>query len=266
MRKSAGKVFTIQFVKSLLFIVFFIGIIIVSYRVIMHYYGVNELNVTSTISPADNLPLSMITARVDVVSKHLIFCADEDTGEIKKLVLEIFNSEAHSMVYITIPIKTQFTLSDSLYRELVLIKPSMPQFLKISAISGYFSKESIYEYGLLMIEDLLDIQVSYYSVVPEGLYETVFETAYKGEIFSDSFLEFLHTIKTETDLRNYIEDKYTQIDSNLTLEDKLNYIEGYLYLPYGNVLFDVIAGEDSNSIYTVDKLMAAKQIEGYVSE
>jgi len=264
MKKSAGKIFTVQFIKSLFFIVLFIGIIIFCYRAIMQYYGINDTDDTSTISPIDNKQSTKLIASIDDISKHLIFSVDEDTGAIKKLVLEIFNCETHRMVFITIPIKTQFTLSDSLYHDLILVKPSIPQFLKISAISSYFPKEAMYEYGVLMIEDLLNIQISYYSVVPESLYETVFETDPMGEVFSDNFIEFLHTITTEDDLRNYLENIYTLISSNLSLEDKFNYIESYL--SDVSISFEVIAGEDSNSAYLVDELMAAKQIEDYVSE
>ena len=41
-------------------------------------------------------------------------------------------------------------------------------------------------------------------------------------------LEHLHTINTETELRDYIEELYAQIKSNLPLKDKLNYMESYI--------------------------------------
>lgn len=279
MRKSAGKMFAVQFLKSFLFIVFFIGIILMSYRAVMHYYGEEKPRVIESVSPAKK-ETSLFSASIDDISKHLIFCVDEKNGDIKKLVLEIFNCETNRIVYITIPIKTQFTLSDSLYRELVLIKPSIPQFLKLSAITGYLPEEWVYEYGVLMIEDLLDIQLSYYSVVPQKVYDTVFETEIlplksdnksnyelvTGEMFSDGFLELLHTIETETDLRKYIEGIYTKMDSNLSIEGKLYYVESYLGVKGENISFELIAGEESNSAYTVDKVMASKQIEAYIDE
>lgn len=279
MRKSTSKIFAIQFIKSLVFIVTFIGIILVTYYAIMHYYGTDEASNTISILPAKR-QTQIYTASIDDISKHLIFSVDEESGDIKKVVLEIFNCEAHRMVYITIPITTQFTLSDPLYRELLLTKPSIPQSLKLSAVAGYFPKESIYQYGVLMIEDMLNIKISYYSVVTQSIYESVFTTGdlprssvgwqdshrYTGEIFSDDFLEFLHTITSETDLRNYIKDTYNRIESNLSLEGKLNYIESYLKVTGENILFEIIPGVDSNSGYTVDKLMTKRLIEIYINE
>ncbi|NLL73924.1 MAG: hypothetical protein GX237_10400 [Clostridiales bacterium] len=279
MRKSAGKIFFIQFIKSVVFIFVFFGVILVTYLTIMNYYGIDDSGSIKTIAPVNEKP-QLHKASVDDVSKHLIFSVDEESGEIKKLVLEIFNCRAHRIAYITIPIKTQFTLSDSLYRQLVLIKPSIPQSLKLSAITGYFPKESVYEYGVLMIEDLLDMRLSYYSVIPEGLYEDIFKTddlprgyndpqnsnRYPGEMFSDDFLEFLSTIDTERDLGEYIEKIYNEIDSSLSIGDKLNYLESYIKVPGENISFEVLVGNESNSEYTVDKLMAYKQIGVYLDE
>ncbi|NLO09358.1 MAG: hypothetical protein GX129_05750 [Clostridiales bacterium] len=280
MRKSAGKIFATGFLKSLLFLMLVTIIIVASYKLVMYFYDVEDSNVIEAIPPVKKQAL-ITEARIDDVSKHLIYCVDEESGDITKLILEIFNCENVMLYYITIPIKTQLTLSDSLHRELVLIKPSIPSFLKLSAITGYLPKENVYEYGVLMIEELLDIQISYFTVVPQSIYNTVFDTEiikrkannlqnseniFPREVFSDSFLEHLHTISTETELRNYIEELYDEITSNLSFEDKLNYMESYLNTPGKNIVFEVIAGADSNSAYTINELEAAKQLKDYLGE
>jgi len=285
MKNSAGKMFVKGFFKSLLFFAFFIGIGTLSYRTVMHFFDIGN---DTADAVAANLPdkqqvkqkQKITEARLDDVSRHLIFCVDED-GSIKKLVLEIFNCAAHKLYYITIPIKTQFTLSPSLHRELVLIKPSVPRFLKLSAITTYISDETAYEYGVLMIEELLNISISYYSVVPKSVYETVFvtendeqraenkgssEMIYPREVFSSEFLEFLQTIKTETQLREYLKEVYSRINSNLSFEDKLNYMDSYLEISGKNISFEVIAGNDSNSEYTIDTDAAVKQLKACLGE
>ncbi len=279
MRKSAGKIFAVGLLKSFLFFVLFAAISMISYRLIIHFYGIEDMEAVVIIPPLEK-DSEVTEARIDGISRHLIYCVDEDTGEINKLLLEIFNSEKHELYYITIPIKTQLTLSDALHRQLVLIKPSMPGFLKLSAITGYFPKETAYDYGVRMVEDMLNIELSYYSVVPQSIYETVFETEaikdkadnkdsekpYPREMFSDEFVEFLHTIKTETQLRSYIEELYTGIISNLSFEDKLNYMEGYLNTSGKDIIFEVIAGKDSNSAFVIDERMAAKQLKIWLNE
>lgn len=280
MRKSAGQIFAIRFLKSLLFFIF-IGIIIVFvYKLVINVYGDEDERFVEAVT-AVRKQTFLTEASIDDVSKHLIYCVDEETGDIKKLILEIYDCQRLMLYYITIPIKTQLTLSDSLHRELVLIKPSIPGFLKLSAITGYLPKETVYEYGVLMIEELLKIQISYYTVVPQSIYDTVFETeligqkannkqspenAFPREVFSDVFLEHLRTIETETGLRNYIEELYTKVTSNLSFEDKLNYIESYLSTQGKNIIFEVIAGEDSNSAYTIDEFLVDKQLKAYLGE
>lgn len=282
MKKSAGKMFAKGFLISLLFFALFIGISTLSYRLVIGLYDIDYAdNNDKEIIPPAIKETRIIEPSIDDISKHLIFCVDEDDGSIKKLILEIFNCEAGKLYYITIPIKTQFTLSSSLHRELVLNKPSIPQSLKLSAITGYFPKETAYEYGVLMIEELLNIQISYYSVVPQSIYETVFitenlkekadrlqgsEKLYPREIFSDKFLEYIQTIKTEAQLRKYIEEIYTQIESNLVLEDKLKYMDSYISTWGKNVFFDIIAGEDSNSAFTIDEAAVAIQLESFMSK
>lgn len=280
MRKSAGKIFAIRFLKSLLFFIF-IGIIIVFvYKLVINVYGDEDERFVEAVT-AVRKQTFLTEASIDDVSKHLIYCVDEETGDITKLILEIYDCQRLMLYYITIPIKTQLTLSDSIHRELVLIKPSIPGFLKLSAITGYLPKETVYEYGVLMIEELLKIQISYYTVVPQSIYDTVFETeligqkannkqspenAFPREVFSDVFLEHLRTIETETGLRNYIEELYTKVTSNLSFEDKLNYIESYLSTQGKNIIFEVIAGEDSNSAYTIDEFLVDKQLKAYLGE
>jgi hypothetical protein len=273
MRKSAGRIFAKGFFISLIFLALLLLIITSSYRLVMHFFGMEDSNAIEIIPPVKEKP-TITDPSIDEVSKHLIYCVDEETGEIKKLVLEILDCNNRMLYYITIPIKSQLTLSDSLYQDLILVKPSIPQYFKLSAITGYLPDDEVYEYGVLILEDFLNIQISYYTVVPQSIYDTVFVTGkgqgpdstYPKEVFSEGFIEYMHTIKTEAQLRDYIKDLYGSIKSNLPLEDKLNYMESYMNTPGKNIVFEVIAGVDSNSEYTINRLMAAKQLKNYIGE
>lgn len=280
MRKSARKIFAKGFLKSLLFFILFAAITLGSYKLVMRFYGPSDFDIIEII-PSVNKQTTITEASIDDVSKHLIYCIDEETGDITKLILEIFDCENVMLYYITIPIKTQLTLSDSLHRELVLIKPSIPGFLKLSAITGYLPRETVYDYGVLMIEELLNIQISYYTVVPQSIYNSVFETeiikqkansvqssgeSFPREVFSDGFLEHLQTINTESGLRSYIEELYTKVSSNLSYKDKLNYMDSYLNTCGKDIVFEVIAGVDSNSAYTINEIEATNQLKAYLGE
>lgn len=284
MKNSAAKLFAKGFFKSLIFFAFLFCICTLSFKMVMHFFDIeNETVEVMETVPSIQEQTGITQASIDDISKHLIISVDEETGSINKLVLEIFNCQRNKLTYITIPIKTQLNLSNSLHKKLILIKPSIPQFLMISAITSYIPDDMAYEYTVLMIEELLNINISYYTVVPQSVYETVFVTEklsskansksnenamapYPREIFSPEFLEFLHTIKTETQLREYIKDIYSNIKSNLSFEDKLNYMDSYLNITGKGISFEVISGRDSNSTYIIDEAAADKQLKTFMEE
>ena len=84
-------------------------------------------------------------------------------------------------------------------------------------------------------------------------------------MFSEEFLEYLSTIDTETKLSTYIKELYTQVDSNLSLADKLNYMESYIKTPGKNIVFELIAGEDS-SAYNIDIAKAKEMLKSYTQK
>jgi hypothetical protein len=197
---------------------------------------------------------------LDDVSKNLIFCVNEKNGEITKLLLEIFPCAKHKLYYITIPVQTQFTMSDTLYRELVLVDPAIPQVIKLSGITKYFPEDKLYDYGVLLLEDLLKLKLSYYTVVPDSVYHSIFVTEETREIFTPEFDEFRKTLKTEKQVSDYLKTFYDTISSNLSVTDKLKYTESYLGLTYEDIFFDRIAGNQTNSAYVIDTAKAAEQL------
>lgn len=276
--KKAGKLFLNGLFKSFIFITLLLLAGVLSYHALFRLFHIPEEVDKVSLSPTPE-PESITTASIDDISKNLIYCVD-DNGEVIKFLLEVFNCAERKLSYFTIPAQTRITMSDNLYRELILVNPTVPQIMILSGITKHFPEGASYEYGALLIEELLDLKLSYYTVVPSDLYETVFVTeeavriagaepssnqiaggrAYPREVFSEEFLTKLHKIKTEDELKSYLEAGYESIISNLSFEGKLNYLDSYLKLTTGNIDFEVIAGENTNSAYVIDKSGAAEQI------
>lgn len=278
--KKAGKIFLNGLLKSFIFFTLILLVGVLSYHAISGLFHIPEkVEKVSVMPPAETD--SITTPSIDDISKHLIYCVD-DNGDVRKLLLEVFNCAERKLCYFTIPAETRITMSDSLYRELMLVNPSVPQIMKLSGITKHFPEGTSYEYGVLLIEELLDVKLSYYTVVPSGLYESVFVTEeaahisgaepdsdqeeniriYPREVFSEEFITGIHNIKTEDELKGYLEGVYDDITSNLSFEDKMNYLDSYLKLTSRNITFEVIAGENTNSAYVIDRIDAAKQIAG----
>lgn len=257
--KNAWRMFLSGLIKSLIFMFFLFGVGILSYKAVLHIFHIPESPLkVSPETAADSQDIT--TATVDDISKNLIFCVDQKNGEITKLLLEIFPCSQHKLYYITIPVQTQFTMSDSLYRELVLVDPAIPQVIKLSGITKYFPEDKVYEYGVLLIEDLLKLKLSFYTAMPDSVYHSIFVTEETKEIFTPEYDEFLKTLKTEKQVNDYLKTFYDTISSNLSVTDKLKYTESYLGLTLGDISFEPIAGNQTNSAYVIDAAKAEEQL------
>ena len=287
MKKSAGKLLAIGFIKSLFVVLIMFGAGAGSYWAVMHFLDI------PIAEPEEKGPLQqqkeepITKAALDDVSKNLIFRVQEETGEINGILLEIFHCGEKRMQYITIPIRTQYTMSETLYRKLVLVRPTIPQIIKLSNITKYFDKDTVYDYGVLIMEDLLGIDISYYTVIPESIYTTIFETheitednkkisseklsqekeaGISYEVFSDKYIKFLKSFQTAEDVYDYIAETYPHLQSNLPLNGKMNYLESYCKTPLSRVSFALINGVNKNNAYYIEAALAKQQIESYIAQ
>lgn len=266
-RNKTRGLFARKFVKSCIYILIFSSIGVISYSFVMNLWNVTKAQEISSVRSEETTNEPITVPSIDDISKNLIFVMNFDTGDLKHLLLEIFHCEDKRMEYVTIPIRTQITLSESLYQKLTLVHPAIPQVMKLSALTRYFDKDIIYDYSVLIIQEQLGIEISYYTAIPEDLYNSIFtsiDNTYSA--FSNDYKEFIRTIKTAEELRDYIEETYPKLISNISLYEKMNYFESYLQTPLNKVTFNLINGNDKNSAYYIDSTLAKKQIDDYIRE
>lgn len=264
-RSETRGLFARRFLKSIVFVLIFFAVGVISYQIVMALWNVPEAQGLSPVRRDETKKEAITVASIDDISKNLIFVVNSDTGEFKHLLLEIFHCKDKRMEYITIPIRTQITISESLYQKLTLVHPAIPQVMKLSAMTGYFDEDVIYDYSVLIMKDILGIEISYYTAISEELYNTMFTSIDNSHsVFSNDYKEFLRSIKTAEELKDYIEETYPNVISNLSLFEKMNYFESYLRTPLNRVTFNLINGNDKNSAYYIDRTLAKKQIEDYI--
>ena len=262
--KTKG-LFARKFLRSFVYVLIFSSVGVISYRIVMSLWNVTEAQEISSVQSEETIKKPITVPTIDDISKNLIFIVNSDTGDLKHLLLEIFHCEDKRMEYITIPIRTQITLSESLYQKLTLVHPAIPQVMKLSAVTEYFDKDVIYDYSVLIIQEQLGIEISYYTAVPEDLYDTIFTSIdNRYSAFSNDYKEFIRSIKTADELRDYIEEIYPKLVTNISLYEKMNYFESYLQTPLNKVTFNLINGNDKNSAYYIDRTLAKKQIDDYI--
>lgn len=242
-KKSAAGVFIQGFLKSVLIIglLFLTGF--ASYKVSLFYF--NERGVLGDSKASQVIKELYGTAEVEEISKNLIYSMDEESGKVKSMVLEIFNTKTGNMDYITLPTSTEITISNELYQKLLQGGCEAPQIMKLSRIHKYFSEDTLYEYGELVVNDLLGIDISYYTVLEHGKFKQIFKYTKQKETVQTEETAVLQTMPVwalseeyksrleeakldEKTMKDYIETAYESCTSNLPLHSKKEYAEDYL--------------------------------------
>lgn len=289
---TAQRMFIRGFLQSFFIVAILLGAAVVGYQVTMKLGAVEQKE--PEIMELTPTPEPITVPSVDEISKNLIYCYDHEDHRISRLLLEVFNSRREKLAYISIPLDTKLVMSDTLYRKLIIIKPEIPQIIKFSSVTKYLEEESVFEYGVLMAEDLLGTDISYYTVVPEDLFTEIFEervvpvgtsladflpeeespsptmTGTAGEeeihseptqVFTGEFIEKIKELDTSAEIQVYLEELYPKLTSNLSLQDKINYTEHYGELTAEQITFLRLAGEEQNSGFEMDPVQAAVQLK-----
>lgn len=263
-KKNAGKIFLQGFLKSFLILLALLGTGFIGYMGTNFYYS-------KFGGPGNDKAAQIIKelyGEVEVVdiAINLIYCVDGD-NQINAMVLEIFNTNTSNMDYVTIPLKSQFTISNELYQKLCASGCDAPQIMKLSKMDEYFSDETLYEYGVILLEDLLDIDINYYTAVAKDTFKQMFKKkvpplSYNEEgivISSDvqwnlkqSYLKEIGALTDESELEDYIKEKLKKCKSNLNTKSKLEYGEKYRKVNPSLIYTHSIYGVLENNSFDID--------------
>lgn len=263
-KKSAGQVFVTGFLKSFAIILALLATSYAGYAATNYYYD-------KFGGPKDDKAAELIKelyGEVEVVdvSKNLIYCVDGD-NQIKAMVLEIFNTNTSNMDYITIPLKSQFTISNELYQKLCASGADAPQIIKLAKMDDYFSDETLYEYGVILLEDLLDIDINYYTAVGRDVFKQMFKQKTAPPVYNDegtvissdvqwdlrqSYIKEISALKDEGELEEYIKGKLKKCKSNLNTRSKLEYADKYQKVNPKLIYTHSIYGIMENKSFEID--------------
>ena len=240
-KKSTFSIFIRKFVRSTFWMLVLIATGVISYKATMIYYD-------KTGGPKDERAALIISeyfggdAKVENISKNLILSQNEE-GQIVHILLEIFNRNTKNLDYITIPLDTRFTISNELYQKLCNVGSEAPQIICLEDADNYFKEQTLYQYMVILIEDMLKMDISYYTVISEDQFNWVFTERevevvdsaesvnvqhYKVYSISNSFLNETKNLTEEESLKNFLKEEAKEYQSNLSLKGKYEYVQGYL--------------------------------------
>ncbi len=173
MGKKIFKIFIVGFFKAVAVLLCMI------LAAVGGFFGTKKYYTVKNQKAKESEAKKMISgAKVDKVSRNLIFSYNPDKNTISNAVLEVYDTENQVMSYVTIPTSVEVTIPANMYRKLLAVNQEIPQIFKFYKLPKYFDKEddTKYGYGAIILASMLDVDISYYTVVDKSAFDEVFES------------------------------------------------------------------------------------------
>lgn len=196
-------------------------------------------------------PIQIKKGRVEEDSKNLIFYVSSESLELLEVVLEILHGKTGELNYITIPVNTQMTVEAKLYQKLAAIYPEMPQYFQLSMLSNLFDDQKRYAYGQLILDDMLGMDTSYYTVITSD---------------QEDFHSYIEVVRqqygcdTKEKICTLIEAEYPNMTSNLSKKKKLEYAVSFAKVTTDTLTEEMAAGQAHTNSYEINKAEFLLQI------
>ncbi len=250
-KKNIGKIFLVTFIKSFIVIMVLLLVGAGSYRLTMMYYratdeegeesGEKFLNIVGDVTAGE-------------VSSNLVYKVSEDGKTILGLVLELFNTKNNNLDYVTIPETMRFTVSNEMYQRISVVSPETPQIIYISRLKEYFEGDAAYEYGVILLQEHLGVDVGYYTAMDEKEFDAYLtkrevDGAY---VLTDQAKGEMGALAEAKNWEDYIEERYQRVKSNLRIKQKLKYTEALTNMQPDKVYSHVLAGAMVDGAFEAD--------------
>lgn len=216
------KIVMRTFLKTMGVILLLLGVGIGSYFLTMLFLQTTERDERSKKYE------HVIDINVGTESSNLIYSVDSKSKKVKAIVLELFDKETGNLDYITFPVNTQISLSKAKYEEYLKINAQIPQIVTLRDINQYFSGDVAYEYGILLLQEDVKVDIGYFTAMDSVEFNKRFDK--KNEIYkpSQEYLETAAQNKDETSMKKFIEKEWDSVISDITLSQKQAYAAGFL--------------------------------------
>lgn len=262
-KKSVGRIIVVMFLRSFFVVMILLAAGICSYMLTMKYYEVSDDN---TDKDAVLDIVGDVTA--DAVSRNIIYSYDPATKIIDAIVIEILNTESGNLDFVTIPAESQITVSNEIYKRMCAAGADAPQIITLSLLNDYFGDDTAYEYGILLLEDYMGIDIGYYTSMENSVFNSMFTQSEETGCFrpSDQLVTEVQSAVQSDGLESFIKTKYASLTSNLKVKNKLKYIETYSKVNPAFIYTNVVPGAATGGNYIIDAEAANVQYQTILSQ
>lgn len=204
---------------------------------------------------------------------NLIYSVNTKSYEIDSVVLEFFDSDSGKMDYVTVPNNTRLVISDELFKKITQYGYGLKdKTLSLRKLIEVFGTENAYQFGQMVLEDVLGIKISYYTVFSNNVIVKYFvktpgtfylavdkkvkEFDYDMYRLSETYIT--KTNRVENDITELINQGYKDLRSNFSLSNKLSYLQGYKKAQIELIYYWHVVGKEEYNQFILDKEVNAK--------
>lgn len=266
------NVFMRMFFRSMGVMLLALAVGLISYFVTLNYYRAHEVPVDDNVK---EVVLDIVSdAKVTDIARNLICVTDKKGQKIQNVVLEIFNTNTISLDYITLPVEESITLPNDLYQRLYAANEEVPQVIKLSNLYKYFDDNTVFEYAEVIAGELLDTEISFYTVMSKAQFREMFKLengALDGSssdtaVYREKFWKVCSTLTGEEEINSYIEKMYETMASNLSVNNRKKYTQDYAKLSRDKIHFypSYIKKGDTMNFFDAEK--TAEMLSGLLED
>jgi len=260
--KSYSRMIVFMIIKTFLIVMVLLAAGVASYFVTMKYYEVaGEKNGEEVILDI----VGDVTA--DKISRNIIYSVENDTEKINAIVIEILNTETGNLDYLTIPVESEITISNDTYQRMCAAGADAPQIVRLESMNEYFEDDRAYEYGILILEDSLKIDIGYYTKMEKSVFDSIFVMSDTLGCYqlTDNIISEASGYLENDDAEGMIKSWFEKFTSNINLKTKLKYAETYAAVNPEFVYYNVVPGKSTGDIYEIDLKDAKQQYKTLLS-
>lgn len=300
MKKNAVMFFFKSLLKSILVIVSILAVGVISYKVSYEYLS-KQLEAGKLDVQEKELETILDQAKTDEISKNLIYVVNDKQKITHMLLeicnTKTYNMDYITIPVntdYTIPAKMYQKLC--VVDEEI---PQIVRLSKLRKYFADLEDAQAYGYAELIMEKMLKTDISYFTVISQDIYDLHYQeqemtTQYtkvlagtskqaaaspdataksqnysssvtmKVAVLSESFTNQLDDLgDDEAKIMSYIKEQYKQdgMQSNLTVYNKIGYIEAYMKMKTSLYRYWGLPGEYSGKLFRIDMASAAKFIK-----
>lgn len=246
-KKNVGRVVAVQIIRSFIIVAAMLVTGIVSYKLTMTYY-----EVTADSEERDDILDIVTDVTADSISRNLIYSADPNTKKITGMVIEILNTETGNLDYVTVPASIQVDISTELYQRLFSSGIDIPQIFNVADINLFFKEGASYEYGMLLLEDFLGIDIGYYTCMEPQVFNECFVMEPDTQMYrlNDSLL--LKAASADNDMDGFIKSWCDRVSSDLKPKNRMKYSSYYNNVKQELIYYHIFPGQNVNGIFKPD--------------